>query len=99
MAGAVSSNNTRAAEPGICRTRRGIRPAHRAQPVVRLPDEQRTQSHADGAHSWLNSCKPRKADRKSVVSGKSVAVRVDPCVRRIIKKIKQNNTYPQIKNN
>src|SRR3546814_15912311 len=37
----------------------------------------------------------RQADRKSVGSGKSVSVRVDPGGRRIIKKKTNENTYKQ----
>src|SRR3546814_19128515 len=54
-----------------------------------LPDPRRRRTDAETRHG-LDRCRPpAPADRKSVVEGKSVSVRVDIGGRRIIKKKKK----------
>src|SRR3546814_19123732 len=59
-------------------------------PMVFLPnyDMALAQKLVAGADVWLNTPLPphEASDRKSVVSGKNVSVRVDPGGRRIMKK-------------
>src|SRR3546814_16674169 len=57
-----------------------------------LPISRRRPRAHPARNLTMRSTKPRYGDRKSVVSGKSVSVRVDLGGRRIIKKKKKHNT-------
>src|SRR3546814_6131080 len=66
-----------------------------ARPQAAQGNADRAEAPADGDRHHLRLCDPRpgrSADRKSVVTGQRVSVRVDFGGRRIIKKKKNTNT-------
>src|SRR3546814_17124849 len=73
------------------------------QSLVRTPKEQQQPEqiarHRDVSAAAVQIVDARLADRKSVVSGKSVSVRVDLGGRRIIKKKKRTKTSKQKQQN
>src|SRR3546814_11434675 len=86
----------RAAHPGRCRARRGRKGTPEHRPPVqprRRPTEDRPAKPASTARAPAEPPRRRRSqDRKSVVEGKRVSVRVDLGGRRILKtkKIKQH---------
>src|SRR3546814_14425843 len=65
--------------------------APRGRVPRRAPLRRRRPCFASLRRRGRRGCRPRRRDRKSVVSGKSVSVRVDLGGRRIIKKNKKKS--------
>src|SRR3546814_21169587 len=71
----------------------GISNANQMRRIERIAAEARIDGRIDHILSRCDSGDRRKRDRKSVVKGKSVSVRVDIGGSRLIKKKTQNKNY------